>query len=348
MTEGRPVTIHDVARLAGVAVSSVSRVLSDHPDVSSTMRIKVRNASDALGYSPDPMAQSLRSGSTRTIGFVVRDFANPFFGQIIHGVEEELTSRGYTLLVTNGGGDPAREAAQISVLRQRRVDALLLSSISETARGSRKSVTAFDRPVVLLDRDMSKLKIGNIQFDHATGVHRATTDLLGLGHRRIAMITGNADIRPTRERLRGYQEAHSASGVPAPKGLQLSGSFSETFARSSTTDLLALPKSRRPTAIVAGGVQTTIGVLEALSELGLRAGEDLSLVVCDDLPWLKVMRPTISVVGRDAESMGKAAAEMALGLINGAEPTTVILPTTYERRDSSCQAKHPAASSRVG
>lgn len=335
MEEARAVTIHDVASKAGVAVSSVSRALSSHPDVSPAMKAKVFAAAEELGYSPDPGAQSLRSGFTRTIGFVVRDFANPFFGDIIHGVEEALNDAGYTLLVTNSSGDPGREVDRLTLLRQRKVDALLLSTISEASTRTSKAVAAFKRPVVLIDRDPRKLRAGSVLLDHAAGVREATADLIGLGHRRIAMITGSTAIRPTRERLRGYTEAFEAAGLSIDDSLQAPGAFSAAFARETTERLLALPAGERPTAIVAGGVQTTIGVLEALSELGVRPGDDVSLVVCDDLPWLRVMRPRISVVTRDAEEMGRQAAGLALELIKGADPRSVTLPTAYEVRETS-------------
>lgn len=335
MEETRAVTIHDVASRAGVAVSSVSRALSSHPDVSPAMKAKVLAAAEELGYSPDPGAQSLRSGFTRTIGFVVRDFANPFFGDIIHGVEEALNEAGYSLLVTNSSGDPGREVDRLTLLRQRKVDALLFSSISEASTRTSKAVAAFGRPVVLLDRDSRKLKAGSVLLDHAAGVRDATEDLIRIGHRRIAMITGSTAIRPTRERLRGFTEAHDAAGIPLSEQLQSPGAFSASFARETTERLLALPLGERPTALVAGGVQTTIGVMEALSELGLRPGEDIALVVCDDLPWLRVMRPRISVVTRDAEEMGRQAAGLALEMIKGAEPRTVMLPTGYEVRETS-------------
>lgn len=336
MEETRSVTIHDVANLAGVAVSSVSRALSSHPDVSPAMKAKVLAAAAELGYSPDPGAQGLRSGFTRTVGFVVRDFANPFFGAIIHGVEEALNEVGYTLLVMNSSGDPTREVDRLTLLRQRRVDAVLVSSISEASTRTSKAIASFKRPVVLIDRDPRKMKVASVLLDHALGVRDATADLLQLGHRRIAMITGSTGIRPTRERLRGFREAHEAAGVDVCEHLMASGTFSSGFARDTTERLLALPSGERPTAIVAGGVVTTIGVLEALSELGLRPGEDLSLVVCDDLPWLRVMRPRISMVTRDAEEMGRQAAALALEMIKGADPRSVTLPTTYEVRETSC------------
>jgi LacI family transcriptional regulator len=329
------VTIHDVARRAGVAVSSVSRVLSNHPDVSSAMRTKVEAAARELGYSPDPVAQSLRSGTTHLVGLVVRDYANPFFGEVISGIEEVLTDAGYTLLVTSSGREAAQETHRIAMLRQRRVDALLLATVSDKSPATRKAVAAFKKPVVLLDREFTRLSTGSILLDHASGVQAATSDLLSMGHRRIALITGTPDIRPTRERVRGFEDAYRLAGLDPAEATEIAEVFSASFAHDKTVELLRQPARRRPTALIAGGVQATIGILEAFGELGLRAGDDVSLVVCDDLPWLRVMRPRISAVSRDAVGMGRAAAEMVLHLIKGAEPSTVTLPTIYDPRDTT-------------
>ncbi len=334
MAEPRPVTIHDVAKRAGVAVSSVSRALGNHPDVSDAMRARVTKAASELGYVPDPAAQSLRSGSSRLIGLVVRDFANPFFGDIINGIEDVLTSSGYTLLVTDSGRDVGQEVERINALKQRRVDALLLATVDDTSETGSPS-TGFDRPVLLLDRDSDSDALGRVLFDHASGVREATTDLLQLGHRRIAFVTGSKEIRPTRERLRGFLDAYRDAGIDNEFAEQITGVFSTSFARATTAELLQRPSGQRPTALIAGGIQSTIGVLESLSELGLRPGEDVSLVVCDDLPWLRVLRPRISAVSRDPEAMGRAAAELVLAMIAGEPAVAVTLPTKYETRDTT-------------
>ena len=336
MSDARPATIHDVARKAGVAVSSVSRALSDHPDVSEGMRAKVLKAAESLGYAPDPVAQSMRSGSTRTVGLVVRDFGNPLFAEIMNGAEQVLTEAGYTLLVMNSGGDEPRELERISLLRRRRVDALLLSTITEGGAALRKAVTGFGKPVVLLDRNLGgKGMESGVVFDHASGVNAATADLLALGHRRIAMVTGSTDIRPTRERLRGFHEAYAAAGLEVPPDLEVTGVFSSGFAQQRTIELMTKPVRRRPTALMSGGIQSTVGVLEGLSELGIRPGSDVALIVCDDLPWLRVLRPAISVVTRDAEGLGRAAAEQALSLVKGGKPTQRTLVTRYAPRETS-------------
>lgn len=335
MEDARPVNIHDVAKRAGVAVSSVSRVLSNHPAVSDQMRARVEAAARELGYSPDPVAQSLRSGSSRLIGYVVRDFLTPFFSEVIEGLEEVLSKAGYTLLVMNGGGQPAQEVERIAMLKQRRVDGLLLSTVADSTPKLRKAVLGFERPVVMVDRDINRAEVGRALFDHVSGVAEATSDLVALGHTRIAMVTGTPDVRPTRERLRGFREGLRSSDKAMGDAVEVTGAFSASFSRGKTAELLSGPVRKRPTALLAGGVQATIGVLEALSDLGMRPGEDISLVVVDDLPWLRVLRPKISAVSRDPEVIGRVAGELVLAQIGGAPPSTVMLPTRYEPRDTS-------------
>lgn len=339
--ENRTVNIHDVARRAGVAVSSVSRVLSNHPDVSDRMRVKVEAAAKDLGYSPDPVAQSLRSGASRLIGYVVRDFMTPFFSEVIEGLEAVLTKAGYTLLVMNGGGQPKQEIERIAMLKQRRVDGLLLSTVVDATPKLTKAVLGFEKPVVMVDRDVNRADVGRTLFDHVSGVADATRDLVALGHTRLAMVTGTPDVRPTRERLSGFRQGLGTGSRAFENRIEVTGAFSASFSRAKTTELMKAAVRKRPTAILAGGVQATIGVLEALSDLGIRPGDDLSLVVVDDLPWLRILRPKISAVSRDPEAMGRVAGELVLAQIGGAPPSTVVLPTRYEARDTS-QPRLPA------
>ena len=335
MGEGRPVTIHDVAKRAGVAVSSVSRVLGNLPGVSVEMHEKVTIASKELGYVPHPAAQSLRSGSTKLVGLVVRDFANPVLGEVINGIEDVFSSAGYALLVTDSGRDALEQTKRITALKQRRVDALVLATTDDDAAMVQSAIAGFTRPVLLLDRDFDKQSVSKVLFDHASGVKEATIDFLQLGHRKIALITGSGDIRPTRERIRGFLDAYEESRLDSSDAEWITGVFSASFARATTAELLSKPEQQRPTALIAGGVQATIGILEVLSELGLRPGEDISLVVCDDLPWLRVLRPHISAVSKDSEAMGRTAAKLVLKMINTHFSDTVTLPTRYEARDTS-------------
>jgi LacI family transcriptional regulator len=329
-------TIKEVARLAGVAASSVSRALNDHPDVSAEMRARVMRAVEQLGYRPDFLAQSLRLGATRTVGFVVRDISNPLFAGIVMGAEKELEAHGYSILLMNSLGDPALDAKNLGVLRQRRVDGLILSLQSETNEKTVVALRHIATPVVLLDREVQGVACDAVLFDHSMGVSEATEALLRLGHRRISLIVGSSETRGSRERVAGYRRAFATAGLtPGDGDIVDNGSYSRDFGFEAATAVMSTSDS--PTALIAANGQIGVGVLAALSELGLRHGEDVSLVVCDDHELLRLMDPPVSVVARDAERMGTAAAQLLLNrLQDGASPLRdVVLPTFYVPRGST-------------
>lgn len=332
----RQATMQDVAKRAGVALSSVSRALSNHPDVSPAMRKRVREAAKEFGYEPDLLAQSLRRGSTNTIGFVMRDIANPFFAEIACGAERVLRRGGYVMLLTNSDGHVDLEAEHTQVLRRRRVDGLILSLVSESGRTIdllRNTAT----PIVLLDREIDGVVAGAVLSDHYAGVRAAVEDLVAMGHRRIALVTGSPSIRPTRERIRGLTDAMEARRLAVDRKLLILGSFDAAFARRETSALLDLADP--PTAIVSGGVQSTLGVLEAMADRSVVAGEDVALVACDELHFFDVFHPPISVVARNPERIGAEAARLLLEMGAGGAARTVMIHTEYRRRASSAPPK---------
>lgn len=310
-------------------MSSVSRVLSDHPDVSAGMRARVLQAVEELGYQPDLLAQSLRSGSTRTVGFVLRDISNPLFGLMAMRCEQVLRRAGYSLLLTNSDGDVEVEAANLELLRRRRVEGLVVSLVSEKAAVTRAALSSADVPVVLLDRQVRRLRLGAVLCDHYSGVRQAVEALLADGHRRIAMVTGTLDVRTSRERQRGYLDAFTAAGVRVDEGLLRFESFTEEYAKKQVLGLLGRSRGA-PTALVTGGVLATAGALRGLRELGREPGRDLAMVALDEWPTLDVFMPELATVSRDPALMGEKAAQLLLDMLAGAPPTTITLPTTFK------------------
>lgn len=333
--ENGPATIKEVAKLAGVAPSSVSRVLNDHPDVSMEMRARVMRASDRLGYQPDFVAQSLRRGATTTIGFLVRDISNPLFADIVKGAETTLRSAGYSMVLTNSLGDPDLDAEHIRMLRRRRVDGLILSLQSETHPPTLDALRSATVPLVLVDREVPEIQASSVLNDHYVGVRRATEHLLDLGHRRIGFLAGPRDIRASRERYRGYESAHQAAGVSIEPDVVRFGSYTRQFGYDETRALME-EADRPPTALIAAGVQLAIGLLAALRELHVEVGRDVSVVACDEVELMRFIAPPISVVLRDSERIGRLAAELLLDvLLEGGEPRTETIPTEYVPRGSS-------------
>ena len=323
-------TIRDVALRANVALSSVSRVLSGHPDVSPAMRAKVEAAAAELGYEPDFLAQSLRSGHTRTIGFVMRDISNPLFANIARRSEQELRRSGYSMIITSSDGDAQVEAENLHLLRRRRVDGVIVSLVSETAERTVAALRDFTVPVVLLDREVEGLVAGAVLSDHYSGVRAATQALLARGHERIALVTGSLDVRSSRERLRALRDAHTEAGVPLDERLVVFGTFDPDFAKAEVTRLLT--RKVRPTAVLAGGIGPTIGAARALRQLRMTLGDDLVVVALDEWPGFDALAPAMPSVFRDSDELGTASARLLLDMLEGGEPRTETIDTVYVPR----------------
>jgi LacI family transcriptional regulator, galactose operon repressor len=323
-------TIRDVARIARVSVSTVSRVLNDHPYVTDETRRRVAEAMDELHYRPDVAARSMRTGATRAIGFVVADFSNPLFSAIAMGADSVLHPLGYSLVLANSVRDPEREAEVIAALRDRRVDGLLLSLADERTEGLRERLSAF-RSVVLLDRDVPGLDCDRVLTDHAAGIRAALDHLLALGHRRVAMIAGIEAQRGIRERLGAFREGmgdlYDEQLLRTVDPLRASG-------HEAARELLELRD--RPTALIAAHNQLFAGILSAVRELALRVPDDLSLVCCEDDDLTRLNVPPIDVVSRDMAALGEAAAGLLLARLKGnGPPREVTLPAHYEIRSST-------------
>lgn len=325
------VTMSEVAAHIGVATSSVSRVLADHPDVTPAMRRRVLAAVEALGYQPDLLAQSLRWRRTRTIGFAVGDISNPLFGEITAAAESRLRDAGYSLLLTNSEGKPELDAAHIGLLAQRRVDGIILSVSDERNAATLEALARLDLPVVVLDRDIVDVHALHVRTDHQPGMRHAVDHLLDLGHRRIAMIAGQA-LRPVNERRTALEACYRERRLP-PSYIVLDGNLSIEHGAWATEELLA--RREPPTAIIAGGNQLMVGALRVLHGHGLRLGTAISFVGCDDTPIGDLYDPPISVVRRDNAAIGRAAAELMLRRLTSEERLPgVVLPTEFVVRQS--------------
>lgn len=319
-------------------MSSVSRVLSGHPDVSEAMRARVTAAVEELGYEPNMLAGMLRRGATQTIGFVVGDISNPLLAQIALGAEVALREAGFAMLLTNSVNDAQLDASHIRLLQQRRVDGLLLSVADESSADTVTSLLRTPIPLVLIDRALPELGDASaVLSDHAAGISAAMDHLIRLGHHRIALVAGSPHVRPTRERitaLEGGAEEHL--GVHCQVR---AGAFTEDHGAAATRSLLSGP--RPPTAIIAGGNQILVGVLRALRDAQLRIPRDMSVVTCDDVPLAEFFTPTLATIERDPYAMGNAAAHLLLSRLGGGDPESLVLPTAYVP-GASCARPHLA------
>ncbi len=330
-------TMKEVAERAGVALSSVSRVLNDHPDVSDDMRSRVLSSITDLGYEPNLLASSLRRGASYTIGLIVTDIANPLFAEIVGGAERTLDEAGYAAVLTHSEGSPDRDEEMLRLLRWRQVDGLIVSIADETRAATIQELNRFEGPCVLLDRSISRLSASAsaVVADHAAGMREATDHLLELKHRRIALLTGSRRIRPSRERLRAFRAAYKKRRLMPPEDLIRLGSFSPDFGEKVTAELL--DGDRPPTAIIAGGNRILVGVLRTLQRNRVKVGTDLALISCDDTPLSELYAPPITVVARDNRLQGQIAAELMLERLQGKDPgpRRVVIPTELVLREST-------------
>ncbi len=333
-TGTRP-TMKDVAQRAGVALSSVSRVLNGHPDVSDIMKSRVFQAISDLGYERNLVAAGLRKGNTRIVGFIVADLRNQLYGTMVTAAQRELSEHDYAVMVTTSDSEANRDESLARALRLRQVDALVVSLADETHDGVVAELRRFKGPIVLLDRALPKLAVASsVQTDHGVGIRMTMRHLLGLGHLRIGLITGPMEVRPSAERAEAFVGAYRSRGLEPPRLIK-AGSFSPDFGEESALELFAMESP--PTALICGGNHLLVGVLRALATLGISPGMDIALASCDDTPLAELHSPPITVIDRDVGAIGRTAARLALERLADpdAPPQQIVHPTNLVVRAST-------------
>jgi len=313
---GGPVTIEMVAQMAGVSLSTVSRILNGTAVVSSAKKQAVDNAIAALGFVPNPVARGLAGGRTLSIGVITQAIESPFYGTALRGVEEELVRAGYSPLFVSGRWNAAEEARCIDILRARRVDGIIII----TGRLSDEALIecARELPVVVTGRSLQAEGLFSLKFDDFEGARLATHHLLTLGHRRIAFITGEVDHVDSIERLRGYRSTIEAAGITFDPALVINGNFTEAAGLIAVERLL---EGRQPfTAIFAANDQMAFGAALALYRRKLRVPDDVSVVGFDDLPTAWYSIPPLTTVRQPVHELGRLAAVAMLDLLKGKVP----------------------------
>jgi LacI family transcriptional regulator len=330
---GNP-TIKDVAERAGVSVGTVSRVLNSGGNISARAIERVEAAIRALNYSPNISARQLRTGRSGTIGFCTRDITNPLFSQMARAFQDVLEDRGLTLLISNAFDDPKRERDMVRRFIEQSVDGLILAPSTDDGSQIVEMAKAQRIPVVVLDRDSPAPAI-RVMSEHVGGMKQATSYLLDLGHRDIALITGGSAHLAGRNRVEGFRRAFKARDLAVPEHRILQGTFSREYGWTAASSLLLGPNP--PTAIICGGTPLLLGTLPVVHSAELSIPGDLSLISCDDFDVTQLYRPAITVVRRDINAIGRTAAQAVVNLIEGIEmPSHAIfrIPTELVVRNS--------------
>ncbi|MFF2078321.1 LacI family DNA-binding transcriptional regulator [Kitasatospora sp. NPDC058162] len=313
MAATRRPTLHDVAQEVGVSAKTVSRVLNNDGPTSAATREKVLAAVERLGFQPNLMARNIRTGGPdTTIGLVVPDMGNPFFGTVAGGIESAVRERGLTLLLGSSGDDPARERDLIATFLARRVSALMVVPVDGSNHAHLKSARATGVPVVFLDRPGSGPAADCVVSSNRDGARTGVAHLIAHGHRRVGFIGDlPATLHTRRERLAGYKDALAAAGLPYDRALVL-GAHGQPDAAAATDRLLALPEP--PTALFAANNVAAMGTVSALAHARRR---EVALVAFDDIPLADVLEPALTVVAQDPAALGAAAARTALARLDG-------------------------------
>jgi LacI family transcriptional regulator len=303
--------MEDVARAAGVSKATVSRVLAgiETGCTPATAQL-VRDSANRLGYIVNSVAASLRSRQSYTIGLILADVSNPFFGAVASGVEQRLSETGYSLILANSDNSLEAEKALVRVLTEKRVDGLIAAP-SAAIGDHLLDVAQRGIKVVLVDSEIPNTDLDCISIDNRKAAQVAITHLLELGHRRIAIVTGPLDAVFDRQRFEGYRETLAKAGVAFDEQLVLRADLTTAGGERAVEKFLALKP--RPTALFTSNNMMTLGVLIGLNKSGLRIPDDLSLVGFDDQPWYEVCQPPLTAVSNPAYDMGVTAAGRLLG-----------------------------------
>ena len=319
----------DVAARAGVGLKTVSRVVNGEPGVLPDTEERVREAITALGFRRNDSARTLRKGTTATVGLVLEDLADPFYGPLSRAVEEVARDHGALLLAGSSDEDPIRERELTLALCARRVDGLVIVPASDDHRYLEPEIEA-GVATVFVDRPAGRLDADTVLTDNLAGAHEATAHLLAHGHRRIGFIGDQPQIHTTAERLRGYREAMAAADTPIARDWVELGPTDPERVTHAIRRMLAEPEP--VTALFTGNNRVTATAARVL------AGHPrpIALVGFDDLELAELLDPPLTVVAQDAARLGRTAASLLFDRLAGGspEPRRVVLPAGLLPRGS--------------
>ncbi len=316
-------TIQDVALLAKVSTATVSRVMRQPETVKDATKERVLEAIKLLDYKPNILARHLRRMETRTIIVVVPDITNPFFSEVLLGIESIAQEKGYQLLLGNTQKDANREYQYLDLLKQKKADGIILL----TARMKKQIIEelAEQFPVVLACEYIEGSNIPTVSIDNIISAKKMTEHLLRLGHQRIGYLSGSMDIILSRDRLRGFKQCMSEHGLRTESILIQEGDFTYSTGYNLMLKLLALEDP--PTAVFAGNDEMAIGAIKAIKKLGLNVPKDITVVGFDGIQLGTIVQPRLTTIVQPMFEMGVQAMQLLLKQLEGERVTqsTIVL-----------------------
>jgi DNA-binding LacI/PurR family transcriptional regulator len=304
-----PVSIKDIARVAGVSHSTVSRALHNSPLIPPSTAQRIQDIARELGYTASAVARSLVTRKTKAIGVVVTSIADPFNGDVVDGIEEVANQHGYSVILASSQADPERELSVVRAYQERRVDGILVAS----SRVGDLYIPVFSElriPIVLINNQHDSEFASSVSIDNLNGAELATRHLIDLGHRRIGYLGDRFGLQSDRERYLGYRKAMEGAGIPLEDVLRAQGNGKAEGAEESFCKLLE--SADPPTAVFCYNDVSAFGLIRKADDLGLQVPRDLSVVGFDDIFFTRLSQPPLTTVRQPRRDMGRQAMELLL------------------------------------
>ncbi len=330
-------TIRDVAKRAGVAPITVSRVINNSDYVSDKTRARVEKAIDELGYIPNLLGPSLRFKQTHTLALVLTDITNPFWTKVTRGVEDTASKSGYNVILCNTDESETKQKEYLLLLLKRQVDGILLVPTSSDHRPI-ETIQNQNVPVVVLDRYVPEIQVDIVRADSENGAYRLVQHLLALEHQHIAVLSGPQQVSTARDRVAGYRRAMTEAGLSDVDKRIFWGQFTQPAGYEMAQQ--ALQTHPRPTAIFAANNFIAAGAMQALHEIGLHVPEDAALVTFDNASHAWILNPFFTAAIQPAYEMGCRACELLLDRLSDCPPPhyqEIVLPVEV----NICQSSGP-------
>ncbi|WP_432789382.1 LacI family DNA-binding transcriptional regulator [Brevibacterium sp. K11IcPPYGO002] len=327
-------TISEVAKASGVGRATVARTLGGYGYVSEATRKRVLTVADDLGYRPNRLAQSMSTGSTRTIGLVIADVSNPFFGDVVRGASDTAMANGFDTLLVSTYEDVGSEVAAVKLLVDKRVDGIILSTAVRGMDdiGHLQIAEQHSIPIVLLDRSVPRVQFDSVIINNRESVRNSISALISHGHTRIGYAWGppvaerprwqsglsdaaRNDLWTDGERMMGYLDALAGEGIELDIDLVMLGEKNEEHAAAEVSRMLGLADP--PTAFFCTETEALTGTLSAIREASLSIPKDVSIMGFDDSSWAAVFEPPISMIKQPTRELGVRASNLLLERING-------------------------------
>jgi len=303
-----------VAEKAGVSVNTASRAINNKSDINEETKKKVLKIAQELGYVRNATAVALRTRKTRTIGVVIADNRNPFYAEVLNGMEAAAREKNYHIILANTQRDYKKEEEAINLLLTKRVDGLLITPVQDRDDDIKNLIDA-NIPFVIVGRDFENIEVDAVYNDEVKGGFLATEYLINKGHKRIALVDGFLYKSPARGRLEGYKKALKKYGIPLDGDLLSVGDIDVKDGYERTKQLLE--KELNFTAIFAYNDMMAFGAMQAIKEKGLRIPEDIGLVGYDDIPFSSLISPALTTIRLQKQDLGVESVKLLFSRMNG-------------------------------